>query len=64
MQGNNIVGFKDILVYLGGLNEWELKDGQLILVYMIFVYMDIMKFYKKLYDENFINQDFVFVQDG
>jgi putative aldouronate transport system substrate-binding protein len=64
MQGNNIAGFKDILVYMGGANEWELKDGKLIPVHMTDAYMDTLKFYKKLYDEKLINQDFALVQDG
>ncbi|MEO2258635.1 extracellular solute-binding protein [Paenibacillus amylolyticus] len=64
MQGNNIAGFKDMLVYLGGPNEWEVKDGQLIPAHMTEPYMDTLKFYKKLYDEKLINQDFALVQDG
>lgn len=64
MQGNNIAGFKDILVYLGGPNEWELKNGKLVPAHMTDAYMETMKFYKKLYDEKIINQDFAIVQDG
>lgn len=64
MQGNNIAGFKDILMYMGGPNEWEIEDGQLIPAHMTDVYMEAMKFYKKLYDEKLINQDFAIVQDG
>lgn len=64
MQGNNIAGFKDILVYMGGPNEWELKDGKLVPAHMTEAYLDTMKFYKKLYDEKIINQDFAIVQDG
>lgn len=64
MQGNNIAGFKDILVYSGGPNEWELRDGKLIPAHMTEAYMETMKFYKKLYDEKLINQDFAIVQDG
>ncbi|CAN7254261.1 extracellular solute-binding protein [Paenibacillus sp. LjRoot153] len=64
MQGNNIAGFKDILVYMGGPNEWELKDGKLVPAHMTAAYLDTMKFYKKLYDEKIINQDFALVQDG
>ncbi|WP_018884560.1 extracellular solute-binding protein [Paenibacillus massiliensis] len=64
MQGNNIAGFKDILVYMGGPNEWELKDGQMIPAHMTEAYMDTLKFYKRLYDEKLINQDFALVQDG
>ncbi|MDR6717322.1 extracellular solute-binding protein [Paenibacillus sp. 2003] len=64
MQGNNIAGFKDMLVYLGGANEWEVKDGQLIPAHMTEPYMDTLKFYRKLYDEKLINQDFALVQDG
>lgn len=64
MQGNNIAGFKDILVYMGGPNEWELIDGQLVPAHMTEAYMETMKFYKRLYDENIINKDFAIVQDG
>ncbi|WP_159887782.1 extracellular solute-binding protein [Paenibacillus puerhi] len=64
MQGSNIAGFKDILVYMGGANEWELQDGKLVPVHMTEAYLDTMKFYKKLYDEKIINQDFALVQDG
>ncbi|MFC0211965.1 extracellular solute-binding protein [Paenibacillus chartarius] len=64
MQGNNIAGFKDILAYMGGPNEWELKDGKLVPAHMTQAYMDTLKFYKKLYDEKLINQDFAIVQDG
>lgn len=64
MQGNNIAGFKDILVYMGGPNEWEEKDGKLIPAHMTEAYMDTLKFYKKLYDEKIINQDFAIVPDG
>lgn len=64
MQGNNIAGFKDILVYMGGPNEWEVQDGKLVPAHMTDAYMETMKFYKKLYDENIINQDFALIQDG
>jgi putative aldouronate transport system substrate-binding protein len=64
MQGNNIAGFKDILVYMGGPNEWELKDGKLVPAHMTAAYLDTLNFYKKLYDEKIINQDFAIVQDG
>jgi putative aldouronate transport system substrate-binding protein len=64
MQGNNIAGFKDILVYFGGPNEWELKDGKLIPAHMTEAYLETLKFYKKLNDEKIINQDFAIVQDG
>ncbi|MBB3108103.1 putative aldouronate transport system substrate-binding protein [Paenibacillus phyllosphaerae] len=64
MQGNNIAGFKDILVYMGGPNEWELKDGKLVPAHMTGAYMETLRFYKRLYDEQMINQDFAIVQDG
>ncbi|WP_248927222.1 extracellular solute-binding protein [Paenibacillus hamazuiensis] len=64
MQGGVIAGFKDILAYMGGPNEWELKDGKLIPAHMTPAYMDTMKFYKKLYDEKIINQDFALIPDG
>ncbi|MDD9267252.1 extracellular solute-binding protein [Paenibacillus sp. GCM10023248] len=64
MQGNNIAGFKDILVYMGGPNEWEVQNGKLVPAHMTAAYLETMKFYKKLYDEKLINQDFALVQDG
>ncbi|MDQ1912670.1 extracellular solute-binding protein [Paenibacillus sp. GD4] len=64
MQGNVIAGFKDMLVYMGGPNEWELKDGKLVPAHMTAAYLDTLKFYKKLYDEKIINQDFALVKDG
>lgn len=64
MQGNTIAGFKDILVYMGGPNEWELKDGKLSPAHMTPAYLDTLNFYKKLYDEKIINQDFAIVKDG
>ncbi len=64
MQGNNIAGFKDILVYMGGPNEWELQDGKLVPAHMTEAYLNTMKFYKRLYDEKIMNQDFAIVQDG
>ncbi|MFX3634539.1 MAG: extracellular solute-binding protein [Candidatus Pristimantibacillus sp.] len=64
MQGNNIAGFKDMLVYMGGPNEWELRDGKLFPAHMTEAYLETLKFYKKLYDEKIINQDFAIVQDG
>lgn len=64
MQGGVIAGFKDILVYNGGPNEWELKDGKLTPSPMTDAYMTTLKFYKKLYDEKIINQDFAIIPDG
>lgn len=64
MQGNNIAGFKDMLVYMGGPNEWELRDDKLVPAHMTEAYLETLKFYKKLYDEKIINQDFAIVQDG
>ncbi|MGG1514563.1 extracellular solute-binding protein [Paenibacillus oryzisoli] len=64
MQGGVIAGFKDILVYNGGPNEWELKDGKLTPAHLTDAYMTTLKFYKKLYDEKIINQDFALIPDG
>jgi putative aldouronate transport system substrate-binding protein len=64
MQGSALAGFRDILAYMGGPNEWELKDGKLVPAHMTEAYVETMKFYKKLYDEKLINQDFALVPDG
>ncbi|RTE10343.1 extracellular solute-binding protein [Paenibacillus whitsoniae] len=64
MQGGVIAGFKDILAYNGGPNEWEVKDGKLTPSFVTDAYMSTLKFYKKLYDEKIINQDFALIPDG
>jgi putative aldouronate transport system substrate-binding protein len=50
--------FDFILPAFGAPNKWSVKDGKFTPDFMTKEYMDALKFYKKLYDEKLINQDF------
>ncbi|RXZ83343.1 extracellular solute-binding protein [Paenibacillaceae bacterium] len=56
--------WRSLLVWHGGPVDWELKDGKASPAHMSPIYLDTMKFYKKLYDEKLINLDFAVVKDG
>jgi putative aldouronate transport system substrate-binding protein len=53
-----VTGFGSFVTYLGGSNGWEYKDSKIIPSFMTKEYMDALKLYKQLYDENIINRDF------
>lgn len=50
-----------IITALGGPNKWGLMDGQLKPSFMFPENMEALKFFKKLYDEGLMNQDFPIV---
>lgn len=53
------VGFDLIVSYFGGPNGWEVSaDGKFTPDIMTKEYLDAMKFFKELYDEKLMNQDF------
>jgi putative aldouronate transport system substrate-binding protein len=52
-------GFDTLVVLDGGANGWEIRDGKMTPAFLTKAYMDVLKFHKKLYDEQLINQDFV-----
>ncbi|MEK3913326.1 extracellular solute-binding protein [Paenibacillus sp. FSL H7-0331] len=51
-------GFAVVASYMGAPNGWEAKDGKMSPDFMSPAYFEAMKFYKKLYDEKLIKQDF------
>ncbi|MBJ6362754.1 extracellular solute-binding protein [Paenibacillus sp. GCM10012307] len=51
-------GFNVIASYMGAPNGWEVKDGKLSPDFLAPEYFEAMQFYKKLYDEGLIKQDF------
>jgi putative aldouronate transport system substrate-binding protein len=56
---NNPIVFKQLLVMFGGANEWGVAaDGSLLPYHQFPEYMECLKFWKKMYDEKLINQDF------
>ena len=57
-EEKDIRGFDFILAAYGGGNQWELKDGKLMPTYFSEAYLNTLKFYKRLYSEKLMNQDF------
>lgn len=50
--------FKTISSWFGTPNNWGEKDGQLLPEFMFEEYYDTMDFFRKMYDNGWINQDF------
>ena len=55
-------GFGIAAVINGSGNGWVEQDGELIPTFMTEPYIDTIKWYKKLYDEKLINQDFATIK--
>jgi putative aldouronate transport system substrate-binding protein len=55
-------GFGIPAVANGTGNNWVEKDGQIIPVFMTQEHFDMVKFFKRLYDEKLINQDFATIR--
>ncbi|OUS75049.1 hypothetical protein B1748_19305 [Paenibacillus sp. MY03] len=53
-----LTGFQTIAAFFGAPNQWEIQDGKAVPQFMTPENMEAMKFYKRLYDEKLINQDF------
>ncbi|GBG11856.1 hypothetical protein PAT3040_06706 [Paenibacillus agaridevorans] len=53
-----LTGFQTISAFFGAPNQWEIRDGKAVPQFMTPENMEAMKFYKRLYDEKLINQDF------
>ncbi|WP_261304940.1 extracellular solute-binding protein [Paenibacillus andongensis] len=51
-------GFLTVASYMGAPNGWEVKEGKLSPDFMSPEYLEAMKFYRKLYEEKLIKQDF------
>jgi len=51
-------GFNVIASFMGAPNGWEVKDGKLSPDFLSPEYFEAMKFYRKLYEEKLIKQDF------
>jgi putative aldouronate transport system substrate-binding protein len=50
--------FNGFLAWMGGPNEWEDKGGKLSPAFMSNEYVETMKFFKRLYTEKLMNNDF------
>ncbi len=51
-------GFRYIATVHGAPNEWEWKDGKITPDFFTEEYLNTLKFYKRLYDEKIMNEDF------
>ncbi len=51
-------GIATLTCALGGVNYWGIKDGKAIPDFMTSEYMDVLKLFKKMYEEKLINMDF------
>lgn len=57
-EDENLTGFDTLSAYFGAPNGWEFKDGVMVPDFMTEEYMDTVRFYKQIYDEKLMNQDF------
>ncbi|WP_274652818.1 extracellular solute-binding protein [Paenibacillus humicola] len=57
-EESGLRGFNFLLAAHGGGNEWDVVDGKLVPTIFSQAYLDTLNFYKKLYDEKLMNQDF------
>lgn len=60
-EGRGMNGFQTILGWYGGPNLYGLQNDKIVPDFMTKEYVDALKFYKRLYDEKLINQDFAVV---
>ncbi|QCT01509.1 putative multiple sugar transport system substrate-binding protein YtcQ [Paenibacillus algicola] len=56
------VGFPILLAKFGAPNGYEVKDNKFIPAFTTEAYRETMRFFKKLYDEGIMNQDFSYLQ--
>lgn len=53
--------FHEIKLWFGSPNGWGVRDGQLVPDFTTDEYLEAMKFFRKLYEEKLINEDFPLV---
>jgi putative aldouronate transport system substrate-binding protein len=61
-EEKSIRGFKLVLAATGGGNVWEIKDNKVVPAHESKAYVDAMNWYKRLYQEKLINQDFAITE--
>lgn len=61
-EEKSIRGFKLILAATGGGNVWEIKDNKVVPAHESKAFVDAMNWYKRLYQEKLINQDFAITE--
>lgn len=61
-EEKSIRGFKLILAATGGGNVWDIKNNQVVPSHESQAFVDAMNWYKRLYQEKLINQDFAIAE--
>jgi putative aldouronate transport system substrate-binding protein len=51
-------------VWFGAPNGWGLKDGQMQPAFMYKEHLDVLKLFKKMFDEKLLNPDFAVIKDS
>jgi len=54
----SINGIATLVCSIGGLNYWGLKDGKAVPDFMTAEYMEVLKLFKRMYQEKLLNLDF------
>ncbi|WP_054023151.1 extracellular solute-binding protein [Bacillus sp. FJAT-28004] len=57
-EGRGMNGFQAMLAWHGGYNMYGIEDGKVVPDFFKSEYLDVLKLYKRLYEEKLINQDF------
>ncbi|HZG57926.1 extracellular solute-binding protein [Paenibacillus sp.] len=60
---SNLISFNQILIHYGGPHGWTVQDGKFIPAHESPEYLQALNFYKRLYDEKLMNQDFAAITD-
>ncbi|MBO2944614.1 extracellular solute-binding protein [Paenibacillus sp. F411] len=58
IESNSLANFDMIAGFFGAPNQWGVEDGKLIPSFQTEAYLEALQFYRKLFDEKIINQDF------
>jgi putative aldouronate transport system substrate-binding protein len=61
-EEKSVRGFKLVLAAVGGGNVWEIKDNKVVPAHESKAFVDAMNWYKRLYQEKLINQDFAITE--
>ncbi|MEK3883736.1 extracellular solute-binding protein [Paenibacillus sp. PL2-23] len=58
IEYNTLFNMDIIAAYFGAPNQWGEENGQLVPSFATDAYLEALQFYRKLFDEKIINQDF------
>ncbi|MBD2847795.1 extracellular solute-binding protein [Paenibacillus sp. IB182496] len=58
IENDSLFNMDLITAYFGAPNQWGVENGQLVPSFTTDAYLEALQFYRQLYDEGLINQDF------